>query len=198
MNALKPTSGTVEKKGVLLVPIGRVPDVACKAIIPHIRALFHLDADILPPLPDAHYAHDTVRDQYNAAHILHRLEARFERTPSKILGVLNVDLFIPVFTHVFGEAREGGQCALVSLYRLRDRLHQTQPSQDQILERTVKVALHELSHLFSISHCTRTGCIMHFSMNLEDLDATSFNFCRYCDAYLKTAVHRFAQAVSRS
>lgn len=194
---MKSIPGIAGKKGVLIVPIGRVPDVVCKAIIPPIRTLFHLDADILPPLPEAHYAHDTVRDQYNAAHILHRLETRFERTPLKILGVVNVDLFIPVFTHVFGEAREGGQCALVSMYRLRDRLNQTRPSQDLILERTVKVALHELSHLFSITHCTHTGCIMHFSMNLQDLDTTSFTFCRYCDAYLKAAIHRFAQAVSR-
>lgn len=189
---MKTVPGIVKKQSVLVVPIGRVPDIACKAIVSHIRTLFHLDADILQPLPEARYAHDPLRNQYNAAHILNRLESTFGDTHTKILGVLNVDLFIPVFTHVFGEAREGGQCALVSLFRLRDRVNQARPSQDLILERTVKVALHELSHLFSIPHCTETGCLMHFSMNLRDLDATPLEFCKYCDAYLKTAIRRFS------
>lgn len=175
---------------ITVIPIGQVPDVACKAIMSHIRSLLHMDVQLKSPLPEAHYALDPVRNQYNAALILHRLESSFSPPPSKILGVINRDLFIPVFTHVFGEAREGGQCALVSLFRLRERTGGIAPSQELILQRTVKVALHELSHLFNVPHCNSNQCVMHFSMNIQHLDATPMSFCTYCDAYLREAIQR--------
>jgi archaemetzincin len=108
----------------------------------------------------------------------------------KVLGVLNVDLFIPIFTHVFGEAREGGRCALLSLYRLRKDLEGSGSQVDRILERAAKVALHELAHLFKVPHCRDPECLMHFSMNLNDLDSTPLTFCRYCKAAMDDFARR--------
>jgi archaemetzincin len=59
-----------------------------------------------------------------------------------------------------------------------------------ILERTAKVALHELGHLFNLEHCHDTRCLMHFSGNLTELDETPLYYCRYCATYFRDALRR--------
>jgi predicted Zn-dependent protease len=111
------------------------------------------------------YAFDQNRLQYNAATILKRFESMSFHNHIKIIAVLNVDLFIPAFTHVFGEAREGGKCALISMFRLTRNVDGAKAGMPRILERIAKAALHEATHLFDVVHCTDAHCLMHFSMN---------------------------------
>ena len=170
--------------GVGVIPLGRVPNVVLESLAAHIKTHLNVSAEILPGLEEPLYARDVKRRQYNAASILTSLETMAFENHLKVLGVLNVDLFIPVFTHVFGEAREGGHCALVSLYRLRKNLDDSDPPVHHIVERAAKVALHEIAHLFDVPHCRDSGCLMHFSMNLSDLDRTPLEFCRYCKAMM--------------
>ena len=42
------------------------------------------------------------------------------RAPQRVLGLTDVDLFIPILTFVFGEAQLGGRAAVVSTARLGD------------------------------------------------------------------------------
>ena len=103
----------------------------------------------------------------------------------KIIAVLNLDLFIPIFTHVFGEAKTGGKFALVSLFRLYKNPDDSSPPASRAYERAVKVALHELGHLFDLLHCEYKRCLMHFSGSIEELDEKSLSLCRYCSLYLQ-------------
>ena len=174
-----------------VVPIGDVPEIASKSIAAHILGYINLDADVLAPLDHPTYAFDKNRLQYNAVTILKSLESESYFDCAKIIGILNVDLFVPMFTHVFGEARQGGKCALVSLYRLRDELDDSDSREPLLLERAAKVALHEAAHLFNLSHCMDERCLMHFSGGLKDLDKAPISFCRYCSVYLRDALSRF-------
>jgi archaemetzincin len=61
---------------------------------------------------------------------------------------------------------------------------------DKIVERLVKVAIHELGHLFNIGHCLNNSCLMHYSGNLDDLDATTLTFCDYCSEFMAYAIRR--------
>jgi archaemetzincin len=172
------------KRGCIgLIPIGSVPAIACKAIVSHIRKVCRLDGVIFPALPEPAYAHDPVRNQYDAAVIIDCLERMEGYGCVKLIGLMNLDLFIPIFTHVFGEARDGGRCAVVSMFRLGHESQGIRPDQDLILERTVKVAVHELGHLFRVPHCADPACLMRFSMDLMELDAMPIRFCRYCNAF---------------
>jgi archaemetzincin len=103
----------------------------------------------------------------------------------KMVGILSVDLFLPVFTHVFGEARQGGKVALVSTFRLGGNPSELATPHSLVLERTAKVALHEACHLYDLTHCENHHCLMYFSGNLEELDDIPFSFCRYCRSYLR-------------
>lgn len=172
-----------EKRCIAVIPFGKPPEAALEAIAAMIPVHFGTPAKILSSIENPSYAFDPVRLQYNAAGIIKALEATALPGYRKVIGVLTVDLFLPVFTHVFGEAREGGRCAIVSLYRLGMETGSS-PTRGSVPERAAKVALHELAHLFNNTHCTDRNCLMHFSMNLQELDEMPVEFCQYCRAFL--------------
>ena len=168
-----------------VVPIGNIPEITSKTIAAHILGYLNLKADILPPLEHPAYAHDKGRLQYDAGAILKALESEPFHGYTKVIGLLDVDLFVPILTHVFGEARQGGRHALVSLHRLKSNSDGSTPTMSLFLERAAKVALHELGHLFHLTHCMDDKCLMHFSGGLLDLDWAPLYFCRYCSIYLR-------------
>ena len=166
-----------------IVPIGDIPPLVPKVIAAHIVGYLDLETTILEPMPSPTYALDEQRLQFNAGTILQKLESMPFEEVAKIVGVLAIDLFVPVFTHVFGEARQRGRAALVSLFRLANGRSEIVQPPPALLERTAKVALHELGHLYGLAHCDNEPCLMHFSGNLEELDRLTFGLCRYCTRY---------------
>ncbi len=174
-----------QERRIGVVPFGKVPELALKIIAANISAYFKLAADILPQQENPEYALDERRLQYDAANIIKACEALHFSRHEKVIGVLNHDLFVPIFSHVYGEARQGGRFALVSLFRLNKNPDGSSPPASLFYERAAKVALHELGHLFNLLHCEEKQCLMHYSGGLEDLDAIPFYLCRYCSTYLK-------------
>ena len=53
---------------------------------------------------DVSYSYDPSRKQYNSTQILKGLLALNGDNPGKILGITDVDLFIPILTYIFGQA----------------------------------------------------------------------------------------------
>jgi archaemetzincin len=174
-----------------VAPFGEVPDAALQGVAAFIRTHLHLEAHLLAPFQNPANAYDQKRGQYNAAIILKTFKSMpFDEGLDKVIGVMNVDLFIPIFTHVLGEANEGGRYALASLYRLNRAPNRVSASMDQVIERLIKVAIHELGHLFNLGHCMNKHCLMHYSGNLDDLDATTLTFCGYCSEFLAYSIRR--------
>jgi len=168
-----------------VVPFGEVSELALKVIAANISAYFKLVADILPPLEHPEFAFDERRLQYDAGTIIKAFESMSFSHYEKVIGVLNQDLFVPIFTHVYGEAKQGGKFGLVSLFRLSKNPDGSSPPSSLYYERAAKVALHELGHLFNLFHCEEKRCLMHFSGGIEDLDESPLYLCRYCSTYLK-------------
>jgi archaemetzincin len=187
----RPTTNDRQRTSLFsILPIGHIPEIVIKSVAAHIQAYLNLDTDILQTLPAPDYALDRKRLQYDAAPIIERIEQESYKYQTKILGIVDADLFVPIFTHVLGEARQGGDAAVISVYRLLENRNEKVPPSPLILERTAKIALHEASHLFNLSHCMDENCLMHFSGSLDDIDSLSFYFCRYCSAYLREAMGR--------
>jgi archaemetzincin len=179
-----------KKTRIGLVPIGEVPQITSKSVAAHIIGYLDLDVDVLPALDHPSYAHDQKRVQYNAGTILKAMESEPFHGHTKLIGVLDVDLFVPILTHVFGEAKQGGRWGLVSVYRLKKNPDGSTAPLPLQLERAAKVALHELGHLLDLHHCMDGRCLMHFSGDLEDLDKTPLYFCRYCSIFLREALQK--------
>jgi len=141
-----------KKRIIGVVPVGDVPGLAPKVIAAHIIGYLKLPAEILTPSEPPTAAFDAINCQYNAAKILNCFESGSYDNYDKIVGVFNVDLFIPTFAYVFGEAKLGGKHALVSLFRLTKGKEGRTPPSAILYERAAKVALHELGHLYNLSH----------------------------------------------
>ena len=91
------------------------------------------------------------------------------------MGVVQVDIYTPILTFVYGESQLGGKAALISLFRIHD------PDPRIIYSRAAKIGCHEIGHLLSIVHCRVPDCLMNFSSNLEQLDLLPLKFCQACE-----------------
>jgi len=102
----------------------------------------------------------------------------------RVLGVTAGDLYIPILTFIFGEGLVNGKAAIISLFRPRGDADGVTPSRTVLMERLIKLSLHELGHTFGLGHCREKGCLMGFSSNLEKLDQTEIAFCDYCQVLM--------------
>jgi archaemetzincin len=129
---------------------------------------------------DPELAFDASRGQYNSRLLLAQLLHDKPQDTTRILGVTGVDLFIPVLTHVFGEAQLDGPAAVVSAYRLDNQIYGLAPNRDLFLNRLCKEAIHELGHTYHLVHCRAQRCVMMSSTYVEDIDLKSDRFCTAC------------------
>jgi archaemetzincin len=128
---------------------------------------------------------DARRAQYNSSLVLQNLIAAPPRDAAKILGVLDVDLFIPILTFVFGEAQLGGIGAVVSMHRLHNRFYGMAEDRELTARRLLKESVHELGHTFGLIHCSHPGCVMNSSTYVENIDQKSSEFCPLCQKEIK-------------
>jgi len=127
---------------------------------------------------------DPVRSQYNANEIIQQLLPLAEEG-DKVVGVTDLDLFIPVLSYIFGQAYLGGAAALVSGHRLENRRYGLADDPKLFSERLLKCILHELGHAFGLKHCLQPGCVMVSATYVEELDQKSDLFCAGCRLELK-------------
>jgi archaemetzincin len=125
------------------------------------------------------HAFDPRRGQHSSTQILRWLLGRKPPHAAKVLGLTDVDLFVPVLTFVYGEAQLGGEAAIVSTARLTvDSERIVNPR--LFAGRLVKEAVHELGHTFGLIHCTQPICVMARSVNLPGVDAKGSRLCPDC------------------
>ena len=125
-------------------------------------------------------AFDPNRVQYNSSLILRQLIMKLPPDAEKILGVLDVDLFIPILTFVFGEAQLKGIGAAVSSHRLHNQFYGLPENGEVTTERLLKEAVHELGHTFGLIHCSQPECVMNSSTYVENIDQKSAELCPLC------------------
>jgi archaemetzincin len=144
---------------------------------------------------DTGFALDAERLQFHSTAILTRLSEAAPLAPgSRILGVTERDLYVPVLTFVFGEAQLGGQAALISLCRLREAFYGLPPDDALLRDRAAKEAVHELGHTLGLRHCPNWWCVMASAHAVEKLDLKSREFCAACER-VATAAPQAARAL---
>lgn len=174
-------------QSILVVPIDPAPLDTLGEIQQHIADRFHLPVALHTEEPvDPMSAYDASRNQYHSSFLIAALLRAFPHHNGKILAVTGSDLFVPVLTYVFGEAQLDGMAALVSSFRLDDRLYGLPENRDLFERRLIKEAVHELGHTFGLLHCSRFDCVMHSSTAVEEIDLKSEMFCAECEAGLRS------------
>jgi len=121
------------------------------------------------------YAFNKDRNQYHSNAVLRRMGALREPGFNFLLGVTDVDLFVPDAPFVFGEADREARVALVSTFRL-------QPSStDPKLARRLQVeAAHQTAHLLGLSFCEEPKCLLFVAQSPADVDRKNLGLCVQC------------------
>jgi len=138
--------------------------------------------DVLPTILDPASVFHAERQQYHSSELLRRMQEFVGPRCWRLLGVTDVDLYIPILTFVFGEAQIGGPCAVVSTYRLRQEFYGLQPDEELLRQRLLKESIHELGHTIDLKHCHDYECVMASSHAVEWIDLRRTELCEACRA----------------
>ena len=168
-----------------LVPLGPVDPNILREVKKAISHYLPLPVRILDPKPLPDHTYHLMRQQYHSTGLLEYLLEEDPDDSFRILAFTSVDLYIPIFTFVFGEAQLDGKAAIISLFRPGGWDSGLRPSHKTLIQRLTKLGLHELGHTFGLGHCRQPHCLMAFSPNLEKLDQKNLEFCSYCQVLLK-------------
>ena len=180
---------TPPEYNIVVTPVGDFNASLLKTITEGVNRCFGYGIEVGPPLHDVDFALDTFRNQYHSTPILEKLSDLAPVEAIKVLVICKVDLFIPILTHVYGEAQLGGKGCIISTYRLKEGISSMDPA-ETFHCRIVKEAIHELGHTFSLRHCKDNTCVMHYARTIRDVDGKSDQFCRYCKVLLEDEIKR--------
>ncbi len=145
-----------------------------------VRHAFDLHVAVKDAPLDVERAFDSSRRQYHSTALLSHILALNDRDEDKIIGIVSVDLFVPILTFVFGEAQFQGPAAVVSTTRLANQFYGIESDRILLRTRLEKEIIHELGHTFGLYHCRYFDCVMRSSTYVEEIDLKRMDFCDGC------------------
>jgi archaemetzincin len=173
---------------VHLLPVGKVEASLLEDLRVAIPQCLHVACEILPdelnPVPSYH----AERQQYHSSEILQRMQAFVRPHDWRLLGIAEVDLYIPILKYVFGEAQMGGPCALVSFHRLRQEFYGLDRDDALLSQRLLKESIHELGHTLDLRHCQDYRCAMASAHAVEWIDLREAILCDSCRSEVEALV----------
>ncbi len=162
-----------------IVPIGACDLKFLRVIADTLTDTFRFTVRIEPGISLPRGVYNAQRKQYHSSGLLDVLR-RMKKGKARVLGVTDVDLYVPGLNFVFGEADSQTGMAVISMSRLREEFYGHPPNTELLYARTIKEAIHEIGHTYGLDHCPHRLCIMHFSNSLQDTDAKGPGFCTFC------------------
>lgn len=170
-------------RDILLMSVGKVPPEVFIWLEKELPPVFECTCRLGPALPHPDFAWNKQREQFRAEAILARVHAG---SAMCVLAVVDLDVYVPDLNFAFGLAQSGTARAIIALPRLRQSFYSLPDNPDLFRERVVKEAIHELGHVFGLTHCEDSRCVMAFSNSLDDTDYKRQMFCKKCKRRLQT------------
>ena len=176
---LKPIGKTPDRFKVYIQTLGEFNPTE-KAILiltaDYLRNFYNIHVEILDPMAITVIPENQQRDhqgyrQLNAKYILNEvLKPTLPEDAAACMAFTNLDLYPSEdYNFVFGLGSLKNRVGVYSIARFGDP-NFSRKAYNQCLSRTLKVAAHELGHMFSIRHCVQYECLMNGSNHLEESD----------------------------
>lgn len=172
----------MKEKIIYLIPIGRVRRDILEFLRETLKEIFPYSFEIGNEIPIPEKSFNEKRNQYISFSFLEALSKLDLPSSLKILGITEVDLYVPYLNYIFGQAKIKGKEAVISLARLSNTFYGLPENLNLFKERALKEAVHELGHTFGLEHCFNLRCVMHFSNSLKDTDYKDYRFCNICQS----------------
>jgi archaemetzincin len=170
---------------IVIVDVGKIDGRILGGLQESVGKIFEKEVCMGRSLNSPHYAFNGKRKQYFSTAILLKLKEIERGMGDRVLGVTEHDLYVPSLNFVFGEADLESRVAIISLRRLSQEFYGLSEDMDQLKERAIKEAVHELGHTYGLGHCSNPLCVMHFSNSLLDTDIKKASFCPQCEKRFK-------------
>lgn len=152
-----------------------------------LRLSFHFDSiKVEVPDVDIEETYNVQRQQYYSTKIIEAVKKMGNENDDYNLIITEMDLFVPVLTHIYGEAELRGRYSIVSTCRLHEEFYTSERNTELLLERTFKEIMHELGHNFGLLHCKDWQCVMHSSSGIEEVDLKNSLYCENCKSIIKS------------
>lgn len=170
----------LSKQRILLVSFGVIGQSYLKNMIADIEKELEIPVELIVSHYDITRFYDPARRQYDANKIIRYIHNEYKNSGTKIIGLLPVDIYIPILTYVIGQAAFKGTAGVVSSFRLKNELYGLKQDNDLLFNRFLKEVLHELGHSFGLRHCISPVCIMRPATYVEEVDEKNPAFCMKC------------------
>jgi archaemetzincin len=176
-----------EMDAVRIVPINTIDAVFLDRFALCLAERFLAAVRIERALVVARSALNATRQQLFLATLTSKVRRAFPESDGVLLAVTDFDLYKTSHRFIFGAADGTQGVAALSLHRLRSEFYGEDPDPNQLFQRALKEAVHELGHAFGLKHCYNARCAMYNSNSIFETDNKMPHFCEVCDRRMSRA-----------
>lgn len=199
--ASNPTLPTPERRTIYIQPIGKFTPEQKRAVqlsAEYMKAFYDLPVKLNAEIPLGAVPADKQRKieyrnnlQVRTAYFLDDVLPKIlPADAAALIAFTNYDLYPgDTWAFVFGQATFAERVGVYSLYRLSDKAGSGPDEKDRLLTRTLKIAMHETGHMFSMKHCIKYECLMSGTNHLAETDRRPLDNCPECMAKLAWAMN---------
>ena len=187
--ASKPTVATAKRSVIYVQILGRMSDsqkAVVEKTVQYLHLFYGLKTKLLEPLDasvvpiSARRIHPLGQRQFNASYICEKVLAPRRPADAAAYIAFTAEDLYPAdgWNFCFGYAMYNQRVGIWSVARNGDP---SDPDQAPLaLRRALRIASHEVGHMFSMRHCIAYKCNMNGVNSLEEADQTPLYLCPEC------------------
>lgn len=121
------------------------------------------------------------QEQYSGGQILKSIQRKMPADAYAMIAVTQKDIYhSKEGNFVFGLANGQSKTGVFSFARYDNRFYGENEDMPLLELRAAKVMIHEMCHMFGLSHCIYFKCLMNGSNHIGETDSKSFLLCSVC------------------